>query len=62
METNHETSPIPADDPPDTFNNNYLPAYREYWDGRRWVVGEYQDLTGGPEVDYFIEENRDAKP
>lgn len=50
----NEPNPIFSDDLAIRGNPYDLPAYREYWDGRRWCVGEYVYLTGEPEVDNFI--------
>ena len=59
---NRETEPIPDDDPLDVRVDDRLLAYREYWDGKRWLIGVYVDLTGGAEVDTFLERREDAKP
>lgn len=54
METN-ESLPLPLPDPDNRDDSDHLLAYREYWDGHRWLVGVYVDLTGGAEVDNFSE-------
>ena len=54
METN-ESAPIFPDDPVLRDAAYDLPAYREYWDGKRWCVGEYQYIFGEPEVDNFLQ-------
>ena len=51
----NEPTPILSDDLVFRGNPYDLPAYREYWDGKRWCVGEYVYLMGEPEVDSFYE-------
>lgn len=50
---NRETEPIPPDDVDNVPASDYLLAYREYWNGRKWVAGEYKELIRSPEVDDF---------
>lgn len=51
---NRETDPIPPDDVNNVPASDYLLAYREYWNGHKWIAGEYEELTGSPEQDDFI--------
>lgn len=61
MEKNHEASPVPSDDGTNIPTSDYLPAYREYWNGRKWIAGEYEELTGCPEGDEFYQGGEDAQ-
>lgn len=55
MEREHEPVPDVLPDPDSGDNTSDLLAYREYWDGRKWLVGGYVELIKGAETDDFID-------